>query len=111
MNLSIFFEPLNEDVFAPLNKPRTLGFYTSRFVSKVPDWRSADIAILGVDEARGYNEDAPAPTAATSAARAVRQRLYSLTKGTGRCRLVDLGNLRPGITLEDTYLRLIGDHQ
>ena len=106
MNLSIFFEPLNEDVFATLNKPRTLGFYTSRFVSKFPDWRSADIALLGVHETRGYKEDAPAPTAASSAARAVRQRLYSLTKGTGRCRLVDLGNLRPGITLEDTYLRL-----
>lgn len=26
MNLSIFFEPLNEDVFAALNEPRTLGF-------------------------------------------------------------------------------------
>ncbi len=107
MNLSIFFEPLNEDVYATLNKPRTLGFFISRFVSKFPDWRSADIALLGVSEIRGRNTDAPdEPAAATSAARAVRQRLYSLNKGTGRCRVVDLGNLRPGITLDDTYLRL-----
>ncbi|MFD3002169.1 formimidoylglutamase [Pontibacter toksunensis] len=104
MNLSIFFEPLNEDVYSTLNKPRTLGAYISRFVSKSPDWRSADIAIFGVSESRGRKEDASAT--ANMPARAVRQRLYSLNKGAGRCRIVDLGNLRPGITLEDTYLRL-----
>ncbi|MHA6249778.1 formimidoylglutamase [Pontibacter sp. CAU 1760] len=106
MNLSIFFEPLNEDVFATYNKPRTLGFYTSRFVSKFPDWRSADIALLGVNETRGQKEDAQELPVAESAARAIRQRLYGMNKGAGRCRLVDLGNLRPGITLDDTYLRL-----
>jgi arginase family enzyme len=106
MNLSIFFEPLNEDVFASFSKPRTLGAYTSRFVSKFPDWRSADMAILGVQEIRGGKEGEAPTTAAGSAARAVRQRLYNLNKGTGRCRIVDLGNLRSGISLDDTYLRL-----
>ncbi|ARS36630.1 formimidoylglutamase [Pontibacter actiniarum] len=107
MNLSIFFEPLNEDIFAPLNKPRTLGSYISRFVSKFPDWRSADIAILGVNETRGRNsEEQSEPSTTEAPARLVRRKLYSLNKGSGRCQLVDLGNLRPGITLEDTYLRL-----
>ncbi|MCC9136429.1 formimidoylglutamase [Pontibacter silvestris] len=107
MNLSIFFEPLNEDVFAKLNKPRTLGAYVTRFVSKFPDWRGADIAILGVNETRGRsNEEEPVATVATSPARAVRKTLYTLHKGSGRCKIVDLGNLRAGITLEDTYLRL-----
>ncbi|WP_242923714.1 formimidoylglutamase [Pontibacter liquoris] len=107
MNLAIFFEPLNEDAFASLTKPRTLGAYVSRFVSKFPDWRGADIALIGINETRGRQADAPAEQPAASApARAVRQKLYSLNKGAGRCRLVDLGNLRPGITLEDTYLRL-----
>ncbi|WP_276499764.1 formimidoylglutamase [Pontibacter litorisediminis] len=110
MNLSIFFEPLSEEVFAPLNKPRTLGSYISRFVSKFPDWRAADIAILGVNETRG-REIAEAPSAdeaaaAQAPARLVRKKLYSLNKGSGRCHIVDLGNLRPGITLEDTHLRL-----
>ncbi|WP_162428427.1 formimidoylglutamase [Pontibacter pudoricolor] len=105
MNLSIFFEPLNEDVFAALNKPRTLGSYISRFVSKFPDWRAADIAILGINETRGSgNEENTDPTLA--AARAVRKKLYALNKGAGSCRIVDLGNLRPGITLDDTYLRI-----
>jgi formiminoglutamase len=108
MNLSIFFEPLNEDIFVKLNKPRTLGTYISRFVSKFPDWRSADIALIGVSETRGrYTEEVAeliAPSAAP--ARIVRKKLYSLHKGSGRCQIVDLGNLRPGITLDDTYLRL-----
>ncbi|PTX22824.1 arginase family enzyme [Pontibacter mucosus] len=108
MNLSIFFEPLNEDVFAALHKPRTLGSYISRFVSKFPDWRAADIAILGVNETRGSNttEEGAEDAAAPSPARLVRKRLYDLNKGAGRCHIVDLGNLRPGITLEDTHLRL-----
>ncbi|MFD2248598.1 formimidoylglutamase [Pontibacter ruber] len=106
MNLSIFFEPLNEDVFAALNKPRTLGAYITRFVSKFPDWRSADIAILGVNETRGRGETNEQDNPAASPARVVRKKLYNLNKGSGRCRIVDLGNLRPGINLEDTYLRL-----
>jgi arginase family enzyme len=104
MNLSIFFEPLNEDIFSLLDRPRTLGAYISRFTGKFPDWRSADIALLGVNERRGRGGEEHQPGAIP--ARTVRKKLYSLHKGTGRCRIVDLGNLRPGITLEDTYLRL-----
>jgi arginase family enzyme len=103
MNLSIFFEPLNEDIFALLDKPRTLGAYIGRFTGNFPDWRSADLAILGVSERRGRGEE---DQKGTPAARAVRKKLYSLHKGAGRGHIVDLGNLRPGITLEDTYLRL-----
>lgn len=106
MNLSIFFEPLNEDIFAGLNQPRTLGSYIGRFVGKFPDWRSADIAIIGINENRGRSTDLQAQTSSEAAARAVRKKLYELNKGTGSCNVVDLGNLRPGISLDDTYLRL-----
>ncbi|EJF08231.1 MULTISPECIES: formimidoylglutamase [Pontibacter] len=103
MNLSIFFEPLNEDIFALLDKPRTLGAYIGRFTGKFPDWRSADIALIGINETRGQGEET---VAEMIPARAVRKKLYSMHKGAGRCNIVDLGNLRPGITLDDTYLRL-----
>jgi len=106
MNLSIFFEPLNEDIFEGLDKPRTLGAYIGRFVGKFPDWRSADMAIIGVNEARGRIGDENPNTAAETPARIVRKKLYELNKGTGSCHVVDLGNLLPGITLDDTYLRL-----
>lgn len=103
MNLSIFFEPLNEDIFALLDKPRTLGAYINRFTGKFPDWRAADIALVGVNETRGRGEEEQMEVAP---ARTVRKKLYNLHKGAGRGQIVDLGNLRPGITLEDTYLRL-----
>lgn len=103
MNLSIFFEPLNEDIFALLDKPRTLGAYIGRFTGRFPDWRAADIALIGVNETRGRGEETESEL---FPARAVRKKLYSLHKGTGRCNIVDLGNLRAGITLDDTYLRL-----
>jgi formiminoglutamase len=105
MNLSIFFEPLNEDIFAVLNKPRTIGANISRFVSKFPDWRSADIALIGVNDTRGKSQEDSEEQGPTPA-RAVRKKLYNLNKGNGRCHIADLGNLRPGITTDDTYLRL-----
>ena len=36
----------------------------------------------------------------------IRKKLYHLKRGTGRYRVVDLGNLRNGPELSDTYLRL-----
>ncbi|WP_114781978.1 formimidoylglutamase [Botryobacter ruber] len=105
MNLSIFFEPLDEDTFLKYNKPRSLGADISCFLSKFPDWRAADIAIVGIDEARG-RDNTEEPVQKLRPARPVREKLYGLSKASGRCKIVDLGNLRPGIRLEDTYLRL-----
>ncbi|MCR5887704.1 arginase family protein [Hymenobacter sp. J193] len=102
MNLAIFFDPLPEDPLASPPAPTTLGAYASRFVDTFPDWRTADLALIGLDEWRGSAAGAPA----AHGANAVRERFYQLQKGTGPIRLVDLGNLRPGLTLEDTYLRL-----
>ncbi|AIZ63035.1 formiminoglutamase [Hymenobacter sp. DG25B] len=102
MNLAIFFDPLLEDPLAAAPAPTTLGAYATRFVDTFPDWRAADLALIGLDEWRGSAAGAPA----SHAANAVRERFYQLQKGTGPIRLVDLGNLRPGLTLEDTYLRL-----
>ena len=36
----------------------------------------------------------------------IRRKFYNLKKGIGRYRVVDLGDLRNGPELEDTYLRL-----
>lgn len=103
MNLGIFFDPLREELTAPATAaPTTLAAYITPFVDRFPDWRTADIALIGLDEWRGSAAGAPAQHGAD----AVRQRLYQLQKGIGPARIVDLGNLRPGLTLEDTYLRL-----
>ena len=102
MNLALFFDPLPETLTAAVPAPTTLAAYATRFTEAFPDWRAADLALIGLDEWRGSAIGHPARHGANE----VRQRFYHLQKGTGTVRLVDLGNLRPGLTLEDTYQRL-----
>ncbi len=103
MNLAIFFEPLPEDFNLSHSNPKTFGASIDPFIHKFPEWRQADIALLGVNEVRGAGqENNPELRPATE----VRRQLYALKKGTGRYKIVDLGDLLPGITLEDTYLRI-----
>ncbi|MBO3270355.1 formimidoylglutamase [Hymenobacter defluvii] len=102
MNLGIFFDPLREEVVAPPAAPTALAAYIAPFVHTFPDWRTADLAIIGLDDWRGTAAGAPTHHGAD----AVRQRFYHLQRGVRPAKLVDLGNLRPGLTLEDTYLRL-----
>ena len=102
MNLAIFFDPLPEELVPPLIAPTTLGAHLTCFLDTFPDWREADMALIGLNEWRGSTAGAPA----LHGANVVRHRFYQLQKGAAPLRLVDLGNLRPGLTLEDTYLRL-----
>jgi len=102
MNLALFFDPLREELITSGSTLSTLAICASPFVDNFPDWRNADLAIIGLDEWRGSAAGPPA----THGADEVRRRFYQLQKGTNSVRLVDLGNLRPGLTLEDTYLRL-----
>lgn len=103
MNLSIFFEPIAEEFNLQQSRPKTFGASIDSFIHKFPEWRQADIALIGINEVRGTGaENNPD----TKPADAVRNQLYYLKKGTGRYKIADLGNLLPGITLEDTYLRI-----
>src|SRR5688500_14911779 len=104
MNLALFFDPLPETLTAAVPAPTTLAAYATRFTETFPDWRNADLALIGLDEWRG---SAAGPSdAQCHGANAVRQRFYQVQKGTGTVRFVALGILRPGLTLEDTYQRL-----
>src|SRR5687768_9369542 len=101
MNLSIFFEPLNEEAVETL-PTRAIGSLISRFVSKFPNWRETDIALIGVPDFRGSAQGART----TDGPDKIREALYPLMHGVREPRMVDLGNLRPGISVEDTYERL-----
>ena len=97
------FEPLPEEFeTATHHDLKSVGANVNAFHYKFPDYVEADIAIFGVLENRGkskvFSEENPADV--------IRRRLYSLKTGTSRYRISDLGNLRPGITLEDTYFRI-----
>lgn len=103
MNLSIFFEPLRDFPEGYTRDLKSVGSAVSPFLHKFPDWVEADLALIGLNEYRGATLPAD-PT--LHPANEVRKKLYALKKGTGPYKIVDLGNLLPGITLEETYLRI-----
>ncbi|TSJ42744.1 formimidoylglutamase [Mucilaginibacter corticis] len=105
MSLSDFFTPINLDTIAPKN-----GYYTSQLGSKVdlyvsdfPDLeRPADIAIIGVQEDRHAINNPGCALAPDY----IREKLYQLNEGAYSTQIVDLGNIRQGDTVTDTYFAL-----
>ncbi|HRJ29465.1 MAG TPA: formimidoylglutamase [Cyclobacteriaceae bacterium] len=102
MDLTIFFSPLDESIYS--NIASTSSFYKSIrvFSDKMPDYKDAHIALLGVKENRGAGDN----TGTAKAADEIRKKLYALKKGNGKYRIVDLGNLNPGHDLQETYTRI-----
>ena len=101
MNLRIFFDPIKFPViedFEPSSWFHQIKVYREEF----PDWQNSDIAIIGIVEERGSKLNKGIEKGADE----VRKKLYHLKKGTGDYKVVDLGNLRCGVSLEDSYLRL-----
>ena len=112
MNLALLFEPSRALPSADADQPapgplEALGAYATGYRMGHPfpaEWATAHVALLGVPEWR--DDDPDAPHFDPAGPDAIRTRLYGLTPGTGPWRLVDLGNLRPGPTPEDTAERL-----
>ena len=102
MDLTIFFSPLDEALFDTI-KSATSVFKNIKYnIDKMPSYKGADIAIIGVPEDRGTLSN----KGTSSAPDEIRKKLYRLKKGTGRYKVVDLGNIRPGIDLDETTGRL-----
>lgn len=68
----------------------------------MPEYKSADMVLIGLEENRGTSTN----PGVSKGANAVREKLYRLQKGTGAYKIVDLGNLRNGVDLEETYKRI-----
>jgi formiminoglutamase len=102
MDLTIFFSPVEESIYADLTSVSC--FYKSLRIygDKMPDYRGANLALIGVREARGN----AANEGTAHGPDEIRRKLYQLKKGNATYRIVDLGNLNPGHDLEETYVRL-----
>ncbi len=103
---SDYFEPVDpailKDGEAPLKN--TLGEIIDTYTEKdfFPVLEEAHIAFLGVgEERRAHNNEG-----CMHAPDAVRHYLYRLYQGNYKGRMVDLGNIRPGHNVEDTYFAL-----
>ncbi len=66
------------------------------------DWQQAELAIVGVDEYRGVSGQ----NDGGSGLFAFRQAFYALQPFAQPIKIADMGNIRPGPSLSDTYLRI-----
>lgn len=102
MSFQLLFDPISPDLYSDFEHfsyiNQRFGLHTTQF----PDWRKADIALIGLTEDRGN----PANEGAHSGADSIRRALFGLRASHVKYNVVDLGNLRPGQSLEDSHLRL-----
>ncbi len=102
MDLTILFSPVNESIFQDISSPSSFFKNIRVFGEKMPDFRDANIAIFGVKEDRGTLANKGCEFGPDE----VRKKLYNLKRGSGAYKIVDLGNLNPGIDLDETYVRI-----
>jgi len=102
MDLTLFFNPVPDEIGAGITGNGTFFKNIKVYADRMPDHREADIAIIGIPEERGTDSN----QGCAGGPDAVRTKLYKLKKGTGRYRIVDLGNLKSGIDLDETYTRI-----
>ena len=76
-----------------------LGKHIAGFESDIPSLESIDIVFIGVPENRGERRSNTFPVAPDS----IRKQLYALHYWHHDVTLADLGNIKPGATLTDTY--------
>ncbi|HEY0900042.1 MAG TPA: formimidoylglutamase [Sphingobacteriaceae bacterium] len=106
MSLADFFSPIDLSKFTPKN-----GFYASHYGSKVevftdafPDLEEGqyDIALIGVQEDRNAVNNQGCSLGPDY----IRERFYQLNEGSYNTRVVDLGNIKAGNQISDTYVAL-----
>jgi formiminoglutamase len=102
MELTIFFDRVDEQLYENIGDSDALANQISVHTHQFPNWQSAQIAIVGLQEERGNANN----TGCQTGANAIRQALYRLKKHAKSPSIVDLGNLRNGMELEETYLRI-----
>ncbi len=103
MDLKIFLDPVSERCLN--NDLPGTSFQKSIFVNNevLYDLDGIDVVLLGITEHRGLTSDESEYSFAPDE---IRKKLYSLSKVSGKNRILDLGNLRNGPNNGETALRL-----
>ncbi len=103
MSLSDFFSPVDSRVFNSDSDflKGQLGGQIQVFTGNFPELNreNTDIAIFGVLDDRGAVNNQGCALAPDY----IREKLYSLYQGTVKVKIADLGNIKPGHTVADTY--------
>jgi formiminoglutamase len=102
MDLTILFSPLDESIYSDITSPHSFFKNIKAYTEKIPDHRGAHIALFGVQEERGTEHNKGTAKGPDE----IRRKLYRLKRGTGLYNIVDLGNLNPGVDLDECYVRV-----
>ncbi len=104
MSLSDFFTPINTQQIVPKS-----GYFSSQLGSRIqyytddfPSLEKTHIAIIGVQEDRNAIHN----TGCALGPDYVRDKLYRLNEGGYKTKIADLGNIRQGASVTDTYVAL-----
>ncbi len=102
MGFSIFFDPVEERLIQSLENEDTLGGQIWVNTKGLDKWKEADIAIFGIDEYRGNGGFNSTNSGLTE----LRKSLYSLSRLSRDIQVYDLGNIKAGQDLEESYNRV-----
>ncbi len=106
MEIALYFDPVSEELLSDNDSkphPRMRqNMVIHTLASGFPDASEMEIALIGVKEDRSATGNAGCAHAPDE----VRRYLYSLFPGSWNCKIADLGNIRSGFTIEDTYFAL-----
>jgi arginase family enzyme len=107
MDISIFFEPVDLQGYHFMDQGRRklMGDVVKAYVDKkdFPGLEGCEIALFGVNEDRAAVSNAGCGNAAD----AIRREFYRLHQGSFRVKMVDLGNINRGHSIEDTYFAIV----
>ena len=102
MEIQDFLEPLSPEQFDIYEERKnTMGHVVRKYFAgnEFPDLSDCHIAVLGVEEERGCTGN----RGCSEAPDHVRELFYDLRHAGYPYKIVDIGNLKPGEKLEDTY--------
>ncbi len=102
MDLNIFFDSVEEELVDKNQSPHCVSKSLTINTYNIADIDGFDLALIGLTEGRGSAQSGDIEKASYF----IRQKLYNLKKGSGSYRILDLGDLRNGMNLEDTHQRL-----
>jgi formiminoglutamase len=102
MDLTILFNPIEESIYSEIKSLNSVIKNIKVFGESMPDYKTAQIAMFGIEEERGTDTNLGCAKGPDE----IRKKLYALKKGIGVYNIVDLGNLKRGIDLEETYTRI-----
>ncbi|MFK7900018.1 MAG: arginase family protein [Cyclobacteriaceae bacterium] len=98
MKINFFFTPLPSDMEQYVESSTiSLSLYTEQ----APNWKDADIVLMSIPDYRELKEGEY-----TDDLNVIRRHFYSLNTPWKGKKIVDLGDLKPGPSKEDTYLRI-----